>query len=137
MVWSYSGDPRTDDKDRVRFEIADTDSTDPLVQDEEIMYALSVEAHILGAAARCCESIARKFARDVDYRLGPQYVYTSHRAKLYAELAAELRRRAAMGSGMYVGGIDPQEYLKDRDLRQPAFKRGIMSNYYGEVDKDA
>lgn len=126
MAWTYSGDPQTSDKDMVRFEIGDTDSTDQLVSDEEITYALSVEPSILAAAARCCESLARKFARQIDYRLGPQYVYASQRAKAFAELAAELRARASLGSGMYVGGIDRQEHLKDRGLRQPAFKKGLM-----------
>lgn len=118
MVWTYSGDPLVSDQDAIRFEIGDTDEDDQLLQDEEIRYALKVEDTILAAAARCCEVIARKLSRDTDYRLGPAYVYASQRARAFMELAAELRRRAGSGSGMYVGGTGTR----------PAFTRRMMDN---------
>ena len=125
MVWTYTGNPVTDAKDAVRFEIGDTDKEDPLLQDEEIVYAISVEANVLAAAARCCESISRYFARQADFRLGPQAVQASQRSLAYKELARDLRRRSA--SGLYAGGADKEEHLKDSHLKRPAFKRNLMS----------
>ena len=125
MSWSYSKDPTLSDLDAVRFEIGDTDITHPLLDDEEIEYALNVEPNIYSAAARCCEAISAKFARDADYRLGPQAVQASQRAKAYADKAVELRRKGSMGKP-YAGGIQKGEEALDKYLRQPAFKRGLM-----------
>jgi len=126
MAWNYSGDPSTSTKDAIRFEIGDTDQSWKLLEDEEIEYALKVEPNWIAAAARCCESIARRFAREADQRLGPSYVYKRQRSEAYKELAQELRRRSS--SGMYVGGVRQGEDLLDGHLRQPSFKRGMMGN---------
>jgi len=128
MPWSYSGDPASSDKDAVRFEVGDTDHNDQLLQDGEIEYAISLEPSLLAAAARCCEVLARRFSRQADFRLGPQAVSASQRAEAFAARAKELRTKAASLGGIYVGGIDRNEERLDRDLRQPAFKRNLMSN---------
>jgi len=120
MTWSYHGNPQGSEIDAIRFEIGDTDENWQLLQDEEIQYAVSMEANWIGAAARCCEAIARKFAREADYRLGPQWLNASQRSQAYKELAAELRRRAAA-----LGGISHET---ERHLRPPAFGRGLMDN---------
>jgi hypothetical protein len=128
MGWSYSGDPVNSDLDKVRFEIGDTDSTDQQLQDEEIEYTISAEPSLLAAAARCCEVLSRKFSRLADNRLGPQQVWASQRSVAYAERAKELRSKSSALGGLYVGGLDKNEELLDQDLRQPAFKRDLMSN---------
>lgn len=130
MVWLYSGDPGSSPRDAVRFEIGDTDSRDPLLQDAEVAYALKVEANIYGAAARCCESIARRFARQADYALGTHRVSASQRSEAYAKLGRELRLRATSSNAPSAGGISRREGLLDRtsDLKEPAFTRNLMAN---------
>ena len=41
MAWTYSGNPGASNLDEVRFLIQDTDSTDPLLSNEEINYLLA------------------------------------------------------------------------------------------------
>ena len=131
MSWNYSGDPSASDKDAVRFEIGDTDSEDQLMNDEELLFVLGEEGTVLGGAARCCEILSRKFARQADYTLGPQSVRASQRSKAFQQLGETLRSRLIAlhsGNGIYVGGVDKGEDLTDKDLRQPAFKRRLMDN---------
>lgn len=69
MTFSYSGDPSASDLDEVRFHLQDTDSTDPLLTDEEIEFVIDAWVDNVGtnvwAAAICAETIAAKFAREV------------------------------------------------------------------------
>lgn len=66
MTWTYSGDPSTSDRDAVRFLVADTDSTDPLINDEEIAYLLAVYTEPPHAATAAARAIAAKFSRQSD-----------------------------------------------------------------------
>lgn len=66
MTWTYSGDPAANDRDAVRFLVADTDSTDPLISDEEIAYLISLFAEPPLAAVGAARAIAAKFSRDAD-----------------------------------------------------------------------
>lgn len=93
MTFSYSGDPSTSSTDAVRFEIGDTNEKTQLVQDEEINYALSKEGTVLKAAARVCEGLAARFAREESVRMS---TFTSMRSQLsthYHERAQTLRAR--------------------------------------------
>jgi len=126
MAWTYSGDPTASNKDAVRFEIGDTDTNDQLLTDEEIVYALSVESRIYGAAARCCEALARKFARQADFTLGPQHVAASQRSEAFARLGRDLKSRIASSAPPYMGGPE--------DVDGPAFKRDLMSYRSGRCE---
>lgn len=90
MAWTYSGDPATSDKDLVRFLCGDTDSTMPLLTDEEIQYLLSVKANAQKAAQAACQRILAKLAREVDYTIGPERVEASQRLANYKELLQTL-----------------------------------------------
>ena len=130
MSWSYSGDPLSSSLDSVRFEIGDTDVAYPLFQDEEILAILSKESNDLAAAARCCEILARKFARDVDNASGPIKVAASQRYRQFTAQARDLRRRAVALNTPYAGGISKSELTADAvntDLRQPLFTKDMMS----------
>lgn len=130
MAWTYSGDPLSNDKDSVRFEIGDTIEADPLLQDAEILATLAQGGNILSAAALCCEVLARKFARDVDNSIGPQRISASQRYKHFFAQSKELRRRASSSNAPYAGGLSKKEQFAnkwDRDLRQPLFTKGMMS----------
>ena len=66
MTWTYSGNPSSTDRDAVRFLVADTDSTDPLITDEEIAYLLDLYTEPPHAAVGAARAIAAKFSRDAD-----------------------------------------------------------------------
>lgn len=117
MTWSYSGDPMSDEMDAVRFLVGDTDSGDPLMQDEEIEHLLDRFITPYQAAVQACRVLAAKFAREVSHS-GDGLSYSgSDLHKHYMALAEELdklaRRQARAGAGPYVGGISWKERRKD------------------------
>jgi hypothetical protein len=102
MTWTYLSTDLSTDLAQVRREIGDTNEDDQFLQDEEIALALTSEGSVLLAAARCCDWIARTFARDFDFVADGTEIRKAARAKQYRELAAELRDRgdaAATGTG--------------------------------------
>lgn len=66
MTWTYTGNPASSDRDAVRFLVADTDSTDPLISDEEIAYLLDLYTEAPHAAVGAARAIAAKFSRESD-----------------------------------------------------------------------
>lgn len=131
MVWSYSGDPTLSNKDAVRFEIGDTIQLEPLLEDGEITYALGREPNLLSAAARCCEAIAAKFAREADNKLGPQSISASQKYAQYTNKAIVLRKQGGTHKVPYSGNESKADNALDKtdqDLKQPAFERNFMSN---------
>ena len=90
MGWNYSGDPNRNERDKVRFLIGDTCKESPLVQDEEISFALSRFSEVELAAALCCRAIAAKFSRQVNTTVGGVSRACSDLAKAYAARAKEL-----------------------------------------------
>lgn len=141
MSWSY--DPTTlatSAKNRIRLEAGDTDTADQLLQDEEINHALDVEANEWGAAARCCEIIARGFLRKADVSLGrSMQVQWAKAAQQYYEMAKELRQKALGSALPYVGGRkqdEKDERAADSTLVQPLFTKDMHRNFRGERDPD-
>lgn len=63
MTWTYSGDPADSEKDAVRFLIGDTDTTDQLLSDEEIVYTITTAGSLYQAAHDSAYAIASTFAR--------------------------------------------------------------------------
>jgi len=66
MTWTYSGNPAANERDAVRFLVADTESTDPLITDEEIAYLLDIYTEPPHAAVGAARAIAAKFSRESD-----------------------------------------------------------------------
>lgn len=133
MTWNY--DPSqlaTSELMQVRFEISDTDSTNPLLQDEEVTYAISVESTLWGAAARCCETLARRFLALADVRLGRDLsIIYSKQAAQYQEMAKELRLKDLGTVLPYVGGRSIQEKIDAQsapDAVQPLFSKTMETN---------
>lgn len=78
-------------RDKVRLTIGDNDSTDPLLQDDEIDYFLAAQSDdIQLAAASAAEAIAAKFARGYNFATDGQSFNRSERVKHYMGLAAML-----------------------------------------------
>ena len=93
MTWSYSGDPSSSHKDAVRFLIGDTigiPTSMQLVQDEEILYVLTVQPDPIAAAVTILRSLAAKFARYVDEVTGDLQRKYSQRVAQYNALADKL-----------------------------------------------
>lgn len=134
MAWTYSGNPAASHKDYVRFEIQDTETIAPLLQDEEIEHAIAQEAGpepdehgLLSASARCAEVIGRYFSRRVDVVEGSLEQVFSKMAKEYRALAKELRVRAQGASAPFAGGQSrsaKRALRQDLDRVQPTFRRG-------------
>ena len=129
MTWSYSGDPRKNDADQVRFLIQDTDKDDQLIQNEEIKFLLELEGSPLKAAAKSAEIIWAKFARLVDERVGRVSKSFSQRAKHYKDLMKQLRRSAAIKEALpFAGALKESQkdvLEEDNDRVQPSFTREL------------
>jgi hypothetical protein len=129
VTWTYGGDPSANARDEVRFLVGDTDTTDQLVTDEEIAYAVAQEATNRGAAARVAQALAAKFARYVDKAVGDLRNAYSKRYDQFRTLASELSMDASTQSASaYCGGIgvdDKEAVEEDTDRVEPAFSVGM------------
>ncbi len=96
MAFTYD-DTLGTDLSKVRLQVGDTDSTDALLTDAEVEFAISDEPSLVAAAARCAEMIAASFARDFDWEGDGTSVRKGGRAKHYLAMAKQLRAKAAGG----------------------------------------
>ncbi len=129
MTWTYDVTALDDNPVyRVRFLIGDTDSAAPLVQDEEITFAISQETSEYGAAARCCESVARNMLRRANVRIGrggTSLEWTTA-AQQYTEMALAFRKRANAMNAPWAGGREIAEKValaQDDSVVQPIFTK--------------
>ncbi len=130
MTWTY--DPNiTTDRDKVRLNIGDTNTSSQLLSDEEIAYFLT-QAGVLGASVLAAEAIAAKFSALCDQQVGDLSVTFSQKAKQYRELAKQLRRQIGLSSA---GPIAPAISISDKDTAEldtdrvePAFTIGMDDN---------
>lgn len=135
MTWTYDPTKLTDATFgtlmQVRLMVEDTISTDPQLQDEEINWLVTQEGSTYLAAARAAETIAARYARQVDRSVGAMKLSASQRFKTYSELSSALRAKARMMVSPYAGGIsqaDKQTNEQDTDRVAPAFGSGMMRN---------
>ena len=96
MAFTYV-DPTSGDRDKVRFLIQDTDSTDPHLQDAEINYLVSVWGNVYRAAAYAAEAIAAQYSHKTNYSrsIGDLSISESYSesATQFRELAKTLREQ--------------------------------------------
>lgn len=94
MAFSYTPGS-TADRDRVRLEIGDVDSDRALFQDAELDDFLSQEGNsILGSAARACETLAVRFAREFNFSADGANIQKGSITQMYMNQAKRLRRQA-------------------------------------------
>ena len=94
MAFTYTAGA-TSDRARVRLELGDTDSTRALFSDEELDDILAQEGDsVLGSAARACEILAVRFARDYDFSVDGASFKKGSIYKMYHEMARRLRAKA-------------------------------------------
>lgn len=138
-LWTYSGDPRVSDKDAVRFLIGDTVWKDQLINDPEILFALTQRTSTKGAAADCCRAIAARLSREVDSVDAQLRTMWSSRARQFSARAFELDAQAKMGGGgamPYAGGIsisDRSRDIQNTDRVQPEYVIGADDNLNAPV----
>ncbi|MGN6812554.1 MAG: hypothetical protein ACTHMP_16950 [Thermomicrobiales bacterium] len=133
MTFSYvPGQLATVPLYRVRLALGDTQPAYPLLQDEEIDQYLTTygTTNIYFAAAYAAEAIAGLFSRQVDRALGGGLsLQNSQKVTQYLQLAARLRRQAALGVMPYAGGLSVSEKRaeeQDTDRVPPFFTRGSL-----------
>lgn len=81
-------------RDRVRLAIGDTDSSDPLLFDDEVdSYIASWPENLTLAAAEAAEAIAGKFSRGFNFTTDGQTFNRRERVLHYMTLAETLRKR--------------------------------------------
>lgn len=132
-MFSYSGNPGHSTKDLVRFLIGDTDSSEWLLQDEEITYLLSLyNGAAANAAIRACEMIIAKFSRLADESAGQVSISFSQKSNSYRSMLGTLRTRLATddckpsAGGISVSGKMIVEQNNDRV--KPDFTKHMMEN---------
>jgi len=128
LTWTYSAVPACCPKDAVRFWIGDTDPDDPLVTDEEIVFALQSEgSNTKLAAAEILMALAAKFSRAVDTKLGDYSVSLSKKADAFAARAKQFKSEGQLSSALpYAGGIsvsDKVMQMEDTDRVRPYFSK--------------
>ena len=134
MTWTYTPD-FSGNRDKIRLMIGDTDTTDQLLTDEVITYAVTQQSDLHMAAARCCDYIVASLARKVNVSTGGISVDVDARMEQYSALAAILREQrdeeALLGGTIKVGGTttaDIEALDEDESLQQPQFKQGQFDN---------
>jgi hypothetical protein len=109
VTWTYDvSQLATSDLMKVRNLVGDTNTTDPLQQDEEINFALTERGTVYGAAAMVCRTLAAKFARDSDVASQDMRTSLSQRSSNFLRLAKEYEPEAAAaqsGPAVLVAGL--------------------------------
>lgn len=129
MSFTYEGDPTASDLDALRFTIGDTNSADPQLSDEELLYLLSLNNGVLEAAIDAVDGLIAKYARLVDKSVdGLKYSY-SQRHTGYMNLRDKLvsRQNRKDNIGVVATGIsvsDKQVLTDDTDYVQNDHTRG-------------
>lgn len=138
MTWTYTlSTLETVQKDQVRLRVGDVDTTEQLVQDEEINLALSQRNSVIGASAMIAMIIAAKFSRLSDTSTGDTKYTFSQKAESYRKLAETLEAQddqfggaTPYASGTLVSDMAAAESNSDRVPN--AFKVG-MDDYPAPV----
>ena len=115
MAFSYTAGS-TADRDRVRLEIGDTDEDRILFQDAELDDFLAQEGNsILGAAARACETLATRFARDFTFTADGASFQKGNITQMYMNQAKRLRRQARATTTVMPRRVDGYSVYTDSD----------------------
>ncbi len=112
MSWTYNpGEIASSPLYQVRNIIGDIEEDDPLLQDEEILYALTeVSADVIRASIICCERIASRYMKKSGFKLGPYSIDLSSRADVYTNLANQLKNKVASSGGPSWTGSRPAAF---------------------------
>jgi len=137
MSWSY--DPsQVETKDRVRFEVGDTDEDNPQVKDEEIVRVLELNSdNVLSAAIVICEHLATKYATRFDFTSGDGSQFkASQMAEAFTKRADALRKRAGGLRTIPTTRVDGYNATDEIDNEETdSTQSNPRRRYYGEPDR--
>lgn len=120
MSWSYSGNPSTSKKDECRFMLADTDETQPIMQDEEIQYLIDTFGNNKDMLLyQLFNRAATLFARDIKRSLGPQSEDPTSRIDFFKEQAASYKSKLAVTGLSIPKYAHPKVFRKGMDNNPP------------------
>ncbi len=126
MTWTYSGNPADSNLDAIRYYIGDTDTSDQLLNNEEINFELTENGSGLYRTASAClrKIVAR--GRFVDKSVDGLSVSASQRANQAMELANYYDRKATRSTVIYAGGMSESEARDfDDDTDIPPFQFSV------------
>ncbi len=136
MAWTYGGDPANSDRDAVRLQIGDTDSTDPQLTDAEVDYFLSQNGTVNAASLAAVRAIMAEYARLVTKSVGDLRVNYSDRLKAYQSLEKQMKAKLITTAKPIAGGISisrKKTVEEDTDRVIPSIERDQFS-YPGTED---
>lgn len=129
------------DIDKVRFYVGDTDTTDQLLTDEEITFALAEGGSIRAAAAICADRKAAQYARLADLKEGQLSITYSQRFKQMQALSEAITAGAtladpAMPSAGAIFVADKQATEESTLLVRSSFAVTMLdSEFVGSLDR--
>ena len=129
MTYSYYPEKmNTDAKDRMRFELADTDvgrdNISAALSDEEINAVLErYPDDFRMAKFKLVEHLVFKYGQDVDNSVGPVSFTFSHRMDFWKNLYDDMKKDMAQGA---VGSLKP--YGGEVERKENYFYVGMMHN---------
>lgn len=149
MTFSYSGDPNDGGVDEVRFLIQDTNSSAPLLSNEEIQYLYDKwypkypSTYYVAAAA--CDVVAAKYAGEVSYSADGVSVSGNELQQKYCDLATTMRNQyksEQFATSVPAGGmLYGEDY--EPDIKPLVWAKGMNDNLragqqeYGGTRPDA
>lgn len=118
MSWNYSGNPASSPVDELRFVIGDTNSAEPIMQDEELQYLITEYGKNRNMLMyQAFVRTATLFARDIKRSLGPQSEDPTERLKFYRDQANDYKAK------LNVAGISVPTFNYPK-----VFHKGMHSN---------
>lgn len=118
MAWTYSGNPASSARDALRFLIGDTNSAEPIMQDEELDYLITEYGSNDNVLKyEVFNRTATIFARDIKRSLGPQSEDPTERLKYFRDQAAWYKARISKA------GISLPKYAYPK-----VFRKGMQNN---------
>lgn len=139
MSWHYQ-DTMIDDVSKVRFYVGDTDTTDQLLTDEEITFALSEGGSVRAAASLCADRLAAQYARLADLKEGQLSISYSQRFEQMRAVSESITDSATLSDPATpsAGGIfvaDKTATEADTSLVRPSFSVDMLdSELVGSLD---
>jgi len=133
VTWLYQ-DTMARDIDKVRFYVGDTDSSDQLLTDEEITFALDeAGGGIRTAASICADQLAARYSRLADLTEGQLSIKYSQRVKQYQTISQNVGNASrtsflAMPTAGAVFTADKEATETDDSLVKPSFRMDTLDN---------
>lgn len=125
MSFSYSNNPSGSKLDECRFLIGDTDSSQPILQDEEITYLINTYGSNQNTLRyQLFSHAATIFARAIKRSLGPQSEDPTSRLNFFKEQMDYYQKQVTTGSLPKINYAYPKTFRKGMDSNPPYGKPG-------------